>query len=308
MTKTELINSVSRSVHKVGFRFKKHMPEIMVITGVVGVATSAVLACKATTKIDSVLAEPKEKINQIHNYVEENGCSEKYTEEDYKKDLAIMEAKKGLQLVKLYAPSVSLGLVSIGLIFAGYGITHKRSLAYAAAYAAEHAGFKDYRNRVIERFGQELDRELRYNIKSEEIEEIVTNEDGTETVVKNTVEVANPVQRSEYTFCFDETCKGWTRNAEANKSFLLRAEAFANQKLQQEGYLFLNDVLVMLGFEKTATGQIAGWVYDNPDGDGHVDFGMFDIHDKTKRRFMNGYEKSIWLDFNVDGPILNAMK
>ena len=160
MSKTELLSTVSRNVHKVGFIFKKHSPEILMAAGVVGVVTSAVMACKATTKLSGILEESKKEIDQIHEYVEVNGYSEKYTEEDSKKDLVISYTKMSMKLVKVYAPSVILGLLSITSILASNNIIRKRNMALAAAYAAIDSNFKDYRNRVVERFGKELEREL----------------------------------------------------------------------------------------------------------------------------------------------------
>ena len=55
MKKIELLNSVTRSFHKVGFQLKKHSPEILVVAGVIGTVASAVMACKATTKVNAIL-------------------------------------------------------------------------------------------------------------------------------------------------------------------------------------------------------------------------------------------------------------
>ena len=222
MTKVELMNSVSRTFHKVGFTLKKHSPEILLATGVAGTVVSAVMACKATTKVGAIIEENKAKVAELNEfatndefkkkYVEKYG--EEFTEEDHKKELAIVHAKTGLEFIKLYGPSVALGAFSIGCILTSHNIINKRYIASAAAYSAVDTAFKDYRKNVVERFGKELDRELKYNIKSKEIEEKVMNEDGTESIVKKTVEVANPNMASEFTFCFDETCTGWTGDAE----------------------------------------------------------------------------------------------
>lgn len=317
MTKVELFNNVSRALYKVKFGIKKHSPEILVATGVVGVVTSAVMACKATTKVDAVLEEAKEKIDGIHQVLEnpdlnkryEEKYGEAFTEEASKKELAVVYAKTGVNFVKLYGPSVALGVASIACILTSHRIIRKRNIALAAAYATIDQGFKDYRNRVIERFGKELDRELKYNIRSQEIEETVVNEDGTEQTVKTVVDTINPKDLSGYARCFDETCAYWDRDSERNLFFLLNQQRWANVKLQRQGYLFLNDVYKSLGMQPTAAGQVVGWIYDekHPVGDNYVDFGIHDLHDKEKRLFVNGYEKSIWIDFNVDGDILDLM-
>jgi hypothetical protein len=318
--KFKLPASATRALHNVGFQFKKHSPEIFVVAGVVGTVASAVMACKATTKVNFILEETKEKVDVIHTGAEngevkgylENGevGMVPYNAEDSKKDLTIVYAQTGLKLAKLYAPSVVLGAVSITGILVGHNVLRKRNLALAAAYTAVDTGFKQYRGRVVERFGDKLDKELLYNIKAKEIEETVVDAKGKEKTVKKTVEVADPMAAmSPYTVCFDETCTGWQRDAEANKFFLLRQQDYANEKLKAEGRLFLNDVLKMVGARQTRAGQVVGWVYDenNPIGDNYVDFGIFNIYSEASRNFVNGLEKSIWLTFNVDGDILNSL-
>lgn len=319
MNKTDIMSNLSRSFHRVGFTLKKHSPEILVGIGVVGVVTSAVLACKATTKASTIIEKTKSDIADIHSvlenpelgqrYVEEYG--EPYTVEDSKKDLTIVYAHTGLSLVKLYAPSVILGIASLTCILASNNILHKRNAALAAAYATVDGSFKDYRNRVIERFGKELDRELKYNIRSKEIEDVVKDEEtGEEKVVKKTVQVINSHDLSEFARCFDETCTGWTKSAEHNFTFIKHVQNWANDKLKAEGILFLNDVYHELGFKKTQAGQVVGWVYkpENKEYDSWVDFGIFDLYNEQKRHFVNGYERSIWLDFNVDGDVWSLWK
>ena len=312
MSKTELLSTVSRNVHKVGFIFKKHSPEILMAAGVVGVVTSAVMACKATTKLSGILEESKKEIDQIHEYVEVNGYSEKYTEEDSKKDLVISYTKMSMKLVKVYAPSVILGLLSITSILASNNIIRKRNMALAAAYAAIDSNFKDYRNRVVERFGKELDRELKYNIKPKEIEETIVDEEGNEVVVKKTVNNAEVNLPSEYAKVFDEFSSCWTKDADYNLTFLRRIQDQANDKLRLRGHLFLNEVYDMLDIPRTKAGAIVGWIYDpnRENSDSYVDFGLYDnlINDESKRLFINGNERSVLLDFNVDGVIYDLLK
>ena len=312
MSKTELLSTVSRNVHKVGFIFKKHSPEILMAAGVVGVVTSAVMACKATTKLSGILEESKKEIDQIHEYVEVNGYSEKYTEEDSKKDLVISYTKMSMKLVKVYAPSVILVLLSITSILASNNIIRKRNMALAAAYAAIDSNFKDYRNRVVERFGKELDRELKYNIKPKEIEETIVDEEGNEVVVKKTVNNAEVNLPSEYAKVFDEFSSCWTKDADYNLTFLRRIQDQANDKLRLRGHLFLNEVYDMLDIPRTKAGAIVGWIYDpnRENSDSYVDFGLYDnlINDESKRLFINGNERSVLLDFNVDGVIYDLLK
>lgn len=306
MSKIEIMNKMTRAVHRTGLKLKKHSPEILVVTGVIGAVTSAVMACKATTKIDTIIDEAKEKVETIHEVSQNPEMADKYTEEDSKKDLALVYVLTGVKLAKLYGPALALGAASVGCILASNNIIRKRNVALAAAYTAVDNSFKEYRGRVIERFGKELDRELKYNIKTEEIEEVVVDEKGKEKVVKKTIEVANPGY-SAYSIVFDDGNTGWDKDPELTKFFLVQQQNYANELLQARGHLFLNEVYDMLGADRTKAGAQVGWIYDekHPIGDNYVDFGMFDIHKPKACDFVNGREKVIILDFNVDGVILD---
>lgn len=309
MKKFDIVTKVNRTFHKAGFQLKKHSPEILVVTGVIGVVTSAVLACKATRKLDSVLEESKEQIDKIKDYIEEEGYSEEYTEKDASKDLTITYTQSALKIAKLYGPSVILGAASIGAIFGGHNILRKRNVALAAAYTAVDKGFKDYRNRVIERFGKELDRELKYNIKSDTVEVTELDEDGKEKTSKVTVNTVDPNELSEFARFYDDGCTGWTKDPELNFVFLKKQQCWANDLLKSRGWLTLNEVYDMLGITRTAAGMVVGWIYDekHPVGDNFVDFGIYDINNEANRRFVNGLERTILLDFNVDGNIYDKI-
>lgn len=310
MRNFKLPASTTRALNRAALKIRKHSPEILVASGIVGVVTSTVMACKATTKIDEVLTESKEHVEMTKKYVEDNGFTEKYTENDYKKDLTIMYTQRGMKLVKLYAPAVILGTVSITAILAGHNILRKRNVALAAAYATVDKGFKEYRGRVIERFGEELDKELKYNIKAKDVEEVKVNEEtGKEEITKQTVNVADPNAYSDYARFFDDGCTGWTKDPEYNLMFLKDQQRYANDRLKTKGSLFLNEVYDMLGIPRTKAGACVGWIFDekNPVGDNFVDFGIYDMYSGRARDFVNGYERTILLDFNVDGNILDLI-
>lgn len=310
MKKIGILNNVSKVVNKAGFKIKKHSPEIFIVAGVTGVVTSAVMACRATTKLSGILEESKEAIDDIHEAVENSeNLPEEYTEDDGKKDLAIVYTQTAIKLIRLYAPSVILGGLSIAAILKSNNILKKRNVALAAAYSAVDKSFKEYRGRVIERFGKDLDRELKYNIKAKEVEETTTDENGNEQTVTKTVDVVASNIGSPYAKFYDDGCLGWTKDPEMNLMFLRRQQDAATDRLKDKGHLFLNEVYDMLGIPRTKTGQMVGWIYDekHPIGDNYVDFGIYDMYKEANRNFVNGIERTILLDFNVDGYILNMM-
>lgn len=315
MKKLAIPSNVTRAFHNVTFQLKKHSPEILIVAGVVGTVTSAVMACKATLKVNDILDESKKTIDVIHKGTKDGHIEgHVYTPEDGKKDLTMAYVQTGVKLAKLYAPAVALGTLSIFAMVKSNNILHKRNVALAAAYATVDKGFKEYRGRVIERFGKDLDRELRYNIKAKEMEERVVDEDGNEQIVKSTVYTME--EPSDYACFFDEYCAGWSKDPEYNLMFLKCQQATANDMLKRKGRVFLNEVYALIGKEPTKAGQIVGWVYDknNPDVDNYIDFGIYkqytgreDINER-KRSFVNGKEYSVLLDFNCDGDVWSLMK
>lgn len=311
MEKTEVMNKANRALHNVGFKLKKRSPEILVAVGVVGTIASAVMACKATLKINDILNETKENVAKIHDCMADESLREsgKYTEEDGKKDLTIVYTQTGVKLVKLYGPSIALGALSLGCILTSNNILRKRNVALAAAYATVDKSFKEYRSRVVDRFGEEVDRQLKYNIKAKEVEEVVADENGEEKVVKRNVEIADIDGYSEYARFFDELSSYYEKDSEYNLMFLRKQQRYANDLLRSKGRLFLNEVYDMLDIPRTKAGQVVGWVYDpdNPNVDNYVSFGIYDVDKQTCRQFVNGVERAILLDFNVDGNVWESM-
>lgn len=289
---------------KTVMKLKKHSPEILVVAGIAGTVVSAVLACKATTKVAEILDETKGTLDTIHEGMETGAINgQEYTTEDGKKDTVVVYAQTGMKLAKLYAPAIILGTLSITSILASNNILRKRNVALGAAYAAIDKSFKEYRGRVIERFGEQVDTELKYGIKAKKFEEIeVDPETGKEKKVKKTVMVADPNLQSDYAVYFDSKSRNYETNPDYNRMFLKAQQAFANDKLQTRGHLFLNEVLDDLDLPRTPAGQIVGWTKDGPDG--YVNFRIVEVERETED---GRHEPALLLDFNVEGNIWEKM-
>ncbi len=310
MNKADTIAKFSRAIHNVGFQLKKYSPEIMAVAGVVGMVTSAVMACKATTKASEIIDETKTSVSMIHDLVADQAVPEsEYSEEDSKRDLVIVYSKAAMKFAKLYGPSLIIAGLSAGSILSSTTILRKRNIAIGTAYTALDRSFRTYRDRVIEKLGEDFDKELKYGTTTKVIEETTIDENGNEKTETKTVKIADPNNYSIYARFYDDGCAGWTKNPEYNLIFLKQQQNWANEKLKANGRLFLNEVYEMLGIPKTVIGQRVGWVYDkdNPVGDNFVDFGIYDLYNEKARDFVNGYERTILLDFNVDGDILYSL-
>lgn len=305
MNKNEIMSRAGKIVGKASFQLKKHSPEILVVAGVAGTVVSAIIACKATLKVNEIVEDVKHDIDDVHDAVEKGitKAGENYSVEDSKKDLAVIYAKTGVSFAKLYAPAVILGTLSITSILASNNILRKRNVALSAAYAAVDKGFKDYRERVVERFGEQVDKELKYNIKAKKFDEVTTDpETGKEKKVKTMANVVNPADLSDYAHFFSTSCYLGSEH-DYNMMFLRAEQNYANDKLTSRGYLFLNEVCERLGLPITKAGQVVGWVKNSEKSDGFVDFNIREIGRDVDGR----YESDILLDFNVDGPILDLI-
>lgn len=306
--KQEIINKATRLLSSTQYQVKKHSPEILMVAGIAGTIVGTVLACKATTKVSEIIEEKNKNVEDVHTCLEDN--TKEYTEEDSKKDLTIIYAQTGVKLFKLYAPAIGVMALSFASIIAGHKVLKKRNIAIAAAYAAIDKGFKQYRKNVIEEFGEGVDQQMRFGLKAKEIKK--KDKDG-KTVKETEYYIdpeGNPLDNiSEYARFFDAASENFAKDPEYNMMFLRRQQDYANEMLKSRGHLFLNEVYDLLDIPRSKAGQVVGWVYDkngNTKGDNYVDFGLY-RNDQGTRRFVNGLEYNILLDFNVDGVIYDLI-
>ena len=292
---------VSKKTGRLGLMAKKFSPEILIGVGVMGLGVSTVLACKATLKIDNILEEKDDMIDYI-NTGRETTTLEEYPQSEYQKDITITYIKTTSDLVKIYAPAVTLGVASVGCILGAHNVMKKRNIAVAAAYKVLEKGFTDYRGRVIEELGEDKDKQFRYNTKKEKREVIELDKDGKEKKVKKEFQVNDPNDVSIYARFFDETSSQWTKTPEYNLIYIKGQQQYMNDLLHARGHLFLNEVYDVLGLERSKAGAVVGWVMG--EGDDYVDFNLYN---KNNTNFINGDERSILLDFNVDGVIYDLI-
>lgn len=277
---------------------QKSSPEVLLAAGIVGMVGSTVLACRATLKMDTVLDETKEKLNTAKTLQHED-----YSERDRQRDISLIYYQTGIKVVRLYAPAIVLGGLSIYALTTSHSIMTKRTVALTAAYGALEKGFNEYRGRVIEKYGEEEDQHFRYG--SQDIE-IVDEKTGKKKTVKR---VSTSDLPSIYARFFDMSSRSWSKEPEYNMLFLQCQQNYANDLLHSRGHVFLNEVYDLLGLERSKAGAVVGWVLSkNGETDNYIDFGVFDGKTQAARDFVNGFEGSILLDFNVDGVIYDKIE
>lgn len=292
---------------------QKHSPKILFAAGVVGVVGTVVLACRSTLKMEDVLAETQEKLTkaEIRADVDDVDHDPNYSQEQYHKDVNKIKVAAAAKIVKLYLPAVGIGVVSVAALTGSHVILTKRNTAVMAAYAALQKGYDEYRERVRSEYGEDVDKKFAFGA-----EDHIVMEKTAEGKTKETLKVGHPggLGKSPYAVLYDrETTNKWTPEPGMNAVILGVQQQHANDKLRANGHLFLNEVYDMLGLPRTSAGAVVGWVWDPKNeieghvGDNHVSFGIWDQNLEDAEAFVNGNEKSVWLDFNVDGVIYNLI-
>ena len=276
---------------------QKHSPHLLFGAGVVGVVGTVVLASKATLKLDEVLTENERKQAQAHDLVtsDEQG----YSAKDYAKDMAQLKIRLIRNVGRLYLPAAALGVVSVGCLTGSHVVLTKRNTALMAAYATVDQSFKDYRKRVVDKYGREVDDELRMEQTTKKTE--ITDGNGNVAVSEQRAITGY----SQYARFFDQLCAPWQATPEHNMLFLKAQQNYANDLLRSRGHVFLNEIYDMIDVPRSKEGAVVGWVKDGK-GDDFIDFGIFD-GSPAGRDFVNGREGAILLDFNVDGVIYNLI-
>ena len=210
-------NLATKAVQKIGpiagkamLKVSKHSPEIMIGVGIVGIGACVVMACKATTKLDDIVEEHTAAVEEVKSCVE--GTPKKV----YNREMARVYFQTGKELTKLYLPSACVGAFSVALICGAHGIMLKRVAGLTAAYTAVDEAFKDYRARVVDKYGVDVDRELRYGLKEEMVTSTETDENGKlKTILEQHTTIDN-TGHSQYAKFFDQSCSPWEKDPEYN--------------------------------------------------------------------------------------------
>jgi len=281
--------SLTRLGHRQLLKLNKNSPTIFVITGVVGLGTTAVMAAIATRKLDPILDEhAKQRIDISASAVDAR---------DEQKKVVKLYADTAVELTKLYAPTIVVGTLSATSVLHGHRVLKGRHIATMAAYSGLMEQYQAYRDRVSETVGEDLERDIHNGAVGRWEED---PEHPGEAKMKAKFDKDQPANYLRP--FFDEANQNWTRDPVANYLFLKGVQAHMNRKLQVNGYVFLSDVYAALDLPLVKEAIVTGWLY-NGEGDGYIDFGFMTEQTPQATMFRNGAERTVRLNFNVDGVI-----
>ena len=296
-----LANIKALSVFKasrLGLKVQKNSPAILVGVGITALVGATVTAVYATTKASDIMDEhdaQMAKVAQAKSMSEKTDSS--YTDDEIRRDKVTIFTQTSFRFIKLYTPTVLLVAGGTLSILAGHRILSARYAGVVAAYSVLEQSFDRYRDRVREELGE--DRELAIYAGAKEVRTEIDAATGESVKV-----LVDQTGRSMYARCFDEASSDrWEKTYGYNQAFIRGKQNQLNDRLKARGHVFLNEVYDALGFPHTPEGQVVGWILDSPTGDGVIDFGIYRLDNKESEAFLLNMERSVWLDFNVDGVI-----
>ena len=282
--------AVSRFGHRSVLKINASSPTILVVAGVIGLGASAVMAAKATRKIDPVLDEHKQTRAEIGYSIQTR---------EQQTDLVRLYAHTTFELSKIYGPAIFVGTTSAVAVLGGHKILRTRHAAALSAYSGLAEQFAAYRRRIVQTLGAPMEKDIYDGAHGKYVEDpdhpgeykLQSEWDGTN-------------QDSYLRPWFDETNVNWSRNPENNYLFLKGVQNHANRMLEIRGHVFLNDVFDDLNIPRQGDAQVLGWLRDpekhGGDGDNYIDFGFMTSNDPHTVAFRNGFERTVRLNFNVD--------
>lgn len=288
--------AITRSVSRKVLVTKMNSPHLFFAAGVVGIIGATVLACRATLKLEETVDEINHDFGNLKELKHAHAVDVNYTDNQHYKDLGYVYLRSAVKIGRLYGPSIIVGGLSVACLTGSHVQLTRRNAALSATLAAAMKAYDEYRARVAQEIGVERELELYRAIHDDAIEM-----DGHK---KEVVKAFDPNGLSIYARIFDEYNPNWEKNAEYNRIFIQCQQNYYNHQLHARGHVFLNEVYDSLGFPRSQAGQVVGWLLDG-NGDGFVDFGLFE---EKNSLFINQREKSIVLDFNVDGVIYDKIK
>lgn len=312
--KETVVRTTSMSLLKI----RKYAPEILTVGALVSGGAAIITSIKQTTTVKPCFKEWDEYQNTVKEYDEKV----KFVREDFEKhkddpgypikelpedeyteflrlhDRVTAGTKTAISIINHYALPLAFTAISGACILGLYNVWRARYTAVVAAYTGLQTLYENYKQTVREKYGEAAEKDCTALAVDRQRESKFNHETGT---IERTYANA-----SQYARIFDESSVFWKRDAGANFAFLQRQQSLANNLLKINGSLFLNEVYDMLGFPRTKAGSIVGWVHE-PGRQQEVDFGFWRLDDERSRAFINGWENSVLLDFNVDGLIYDLI-
>lgn len=224
-------------------------PAILTAIAVTGTVTTAVLAGKASFKAANLINE-------------EQGDRAYDTEVGLTPEAKPLTTKEKVELTwMLYIPAVSTGATTIAAMITANQIGNRRTAAMAAAYSLSEKAFGEYRDKVVEKLGENKEAKVREELAQDRVRK---NPPSSEVVIA-----------TGQVLCFDQHSG---RYFQSDMESLKKGRNDLNFKLLREGYVSLNDFYDKIGLPCLEHGEDVGWTTDT-----EVDIHIFSVLSDDQR-------------------------
>lgn len=295
------MSNLTRAFAAVKLITKAHAPTIMVVSGVVSMGASVIVASKKTLDVEEVMSVHTPKLEKIQQGTDLGLGG--YPADVATKDRMVVYAQAGADLARLYFIPGVLFVGGAGLVFGGHHIMLKRNATLAIAFTALSESFERYRERARLAMGSEFDQAMMNGHVLKEVIDPVTGK--VETVASRDWDA--PIQ-DPYARIFEEGASNqWQPDLGVNKMFIAQMQQMAQRRLVHQDYLYLSDVYKSLGFPENDTSRVVGWkVTRLPDGTRNIPEVSFGLDSPHPDDWKFSKEGAIYLDFNCHGLIVGG--
>lgn len=293
---------LTRAIGAAKLATKAHAPTIMVVSGVVSMGASVVVASQKTLYVESLLKPAVDDLEKIQQGLDLD--LEGYDEKKAAKDRGKVYGRVAVTMTKHYFVPGVLFAGGAALVFGGHRIMLKRNATLAIAFTTVQKAYNAYRERVIAEQGHEADQRFAHGHLNRTVWDDESNGEAMITTRDWDNADTDPYNR---VFGQGETNQ-WIDDLGVNKMFIQNQQRMAQILLGNRGYLYLSEVYQALGFPETDISRVVGWKAKlNPDGSKDIPVVDFGLDKPLPDDWKYTREKAIYLDFNCQGLIIGGL-
>lgn len=291
---------------------KKHAPELMIASGIIGFGATIFETVKATNKTNDILDRKEIRSDRVET---EHRLNDDYSVVDYEADKKTIANQTRWELIKTWAPVATTGIASTILVLGGYQVLNGRYVATAAAYKTLEAGFERYRGNVINEFGKDVDWRMAHSVKAEELEEArKEREEKSKAITKKWRKPKTAYTKEINNQIFDCHSERWRRYWSPGQAidFVRQIERELQDLVRINGHAFLNEAFDRLGLPRTSQGAVLGWIncpktaHNDPGNLVSLGYANDETPEEEIRRILNSPSNEdtwLWISPNCDGVI-----
>lgn len=268
-------------------RLKEAAPDILFFAGIALNAAAVIMFCKKSHETEPIVenfTDAIEKAKEDH----EDGIS---NDRQYRKIVISETVETAKNAARTYWLPTLLWGTSVGLVTGSHYILKDRAVTYAAIASGLGMELRNLRQRIIDRYGEDAEKELSYpEVETKQIDE----KTGDEIIESHDAPLFTaPGGMSVFAKYFDDSCPAWKRDSGYNLSWLLLCEHEINKtwrSMKKGEKLRINDIYEKCTMAGTDLGAISGYVKGDPYAPEYISFGIFDIYSQGQRDAVNGYQ------------------